>query len=156
MRSIDLAKLRIILTPHPLRGGVLLDALTDALYAPVRTAQAAFEAFRAREEREREYGPLVWQLRTAISDQLGCDFDDVRIVDLADVHPLALYRENYGPQYALRLGMQPLTLYAERMLRWSMDFTVIVPALYDEREAEIRAVLDKWKLAGTRYQIEWV
>lgn len=153
MRTVDLSKLRVVLTPHALRGGQLLDALTDALYTPLRTAQARFEAYRAREEREREYGPTVFQLRLALSDLLECAIERVRIVDLADVVPLALYRESRGAQYALRLGSAPLAVLAESRLRWSMDFTVIVPAEYEDREAEIRALLDKWKLAGTRYYL---
>lgn len=150
-----MSKLRIELTPHALRGGLLLDALTNALYAPLQTAQARFEAYRAREEREREYGPTVRELRLALSDLLECGIERIRIVDLADVVPLALYRESRGHQYALRLRSVPLPLLAESRLRWSMDFTVIVPAEYEDREAEIRALLDKWKLAGTRYYLCW-
>ena len=153
MRSVDLSKLRIVLTPHALRGGLLLGALADALYAPLRTAQARFEDYRAKEEREREYGPTVRELRLALSDLLECGMERISIVDLGDVVPLALYRESRGPQYALRLGSEPLALLAESRLRWSMDFTVIVPAEYEEREAEIRAMLEKWKLAGTRYYL---
>ena len=153
MRTVDLSKLRIVLTPHALRGGLLLGALADALYAPLRTAQARFEDYRAKEEREREYGPTVRELRLALSDLLECGMERISIVDLGDVVPLALYRESRGPQYALRLGSEPLALLAESRLRWSMDFTVIVPAEYEEREAEIRALLDKWKLAGTRYYL---
>lgn len=150
-----MSKLRVVLTPHALRGGLLLDALTDALYAPLRTAQARFEAYRAREEREREYGPTVRELRLALSDLLECGIERIRIVDLADVVPLSLYRESRGAQYALRLRSVPLPLLAERMLRWSMDFTVIVPVEYEDREPEIRAMLEKWKLAGTRYYLCW-
>lgn len=150
---MDLSKLRIVLTPHALRGGLLLGALADALYAPLRTAQARFEDYRAKEEREREYGPTVRELRLALSDLLECGMERISIVDLGDVVPLALYRESRGPQYALRLGSEPLALLAESRLRWSMDFTVIVPAEYEEREAEIRAMLEKWKLAGTRYYL---
>lgn len=156
MRSVDLNKLRIVLTPHPLRQSELLTALEESLYAPLHTVLSTFESYRAKEEREREYGPIVGQLRTALSDQLECERGRIEILDGGDREPLDVRRESEGAERAQRLGRQALPLYAERMLRRGFDFWVLIPEEYSEREAEARAVLERWKLAGTRYTIEWV
>ena len=155
MMRVDLDKLRIILTPHALRGGALLEAMMRTLYRPLKRLQRDFDRYVAREERERQYGSTVKQLRQAIADHLGIDADEVKIGDVENRDTVDLHRWADGEEKAVMLGREAVRLWSDDMVWWNREFAVVLPRMYASSDSEVRAVLDRWKMACSRYTIRY-
>ena len=155
---VDFEKLRLTLLPHCLRQGALLEALFHAAYVPLHRVYDTFAAYVGKEERERAYGPTVRQLRQAIADHLGITdgslvrFHDVQNRDVAD-----LRRQADAASTRLPLGPAAIALWSDNMVWWNREFTVSLPQSYDSAdiEAEVRTILDRWKMAASRYTISY-
>lgn len=155
MMNIDLDKLRIILMPHALRSGALLEALFTAAYAPLKRIYAAFSAYAAREKQERVYGPTVKQLRKAIADHLCIAPEWVRFGEVEDRETIDLLRESDGAERAPHLDEGTLSLWSDDMIWWNREFIVSLPEAYHTSEAEIKSILDRWKMAASSYTIKY-
>lgn len=168
MMNVDYDKLRIILMPHVLRQGVLTEALFRTAYVPLKRIYASLKAYAEKEEQEWIYGPTVKQLRKAVAEHLGISESVVVMGEVADREPVYLRRESDGWAMAQLLGSnpeegdpeegdpepeEPLALWSDDMIWWSREFTVSLPESYAPFEAEVKAVLDRWKMAGSRYEI---
>ncbi len=151
--NVDYEKLRIILTPHVLRQGGLLEALFKAAYAPLKTLYNAFVRYEARESQERSYGPTVKQLRQAIADHLGVTPELVLIGDVANRDVVDIRRQSDGASTRVELGTVPIALWTDNMVWWNREFTVSLPHTYEANEAEVKAILDRWKMAASRYTL---
>lgn len=153
--NVDFDKLRIILTPHVLRQGGLLQAMFTAAYKPLKRQYNSFVHYEADESRERQYGPVVRQLRDAIAYHLSIDKSLVLIEDVANRDVLDLRRQSDDPSTRLTLGTFPLPLWSEDMVWWNREFTVRVPSAYVANDAEIKAILDRWKMVASRYTLNY-
>lgn len=165
MMKIDYDKLRIILMPHALRHGGLLEALFRTAYVPLKRIYASFTAYAAKEEQERIYGPTVKQLRMAIADHLSIGVELVQMGDVEDRETVDLPRESDGWDAAPKLDNEPvadgpeteepLALWSDDMIWWNREFTVRLPSAYRVNQPEVEAILDHWKMVGSRYTINY-
>lgn len=154
--NIDFDKLRIILLPHVLRGGVLLEAFLKAIYAPIKSVYGLFGRYSDKERTERVYGPSIRQLRRALADLLGVVEQLITFGEVSDRDPLALRRQSDPADSRLELGTTPLPLWSDNMVWWNREFVVNIPDAYRPGyDAEIRAVLDRWKMIGSKYSINY-
>ena len=149
--TIDFDKLRLILLPHALRQGSLLEALFRTAYVPLKRNYAALVRFVGKEEQEREYGPTVKQLRQALADHLGIGESRIAFGEVEDRDVVSLWRKSAGkPQ-----DVGQLTLWSDDQVWWNREFTVTLPSGYEAYEAEVKAILDRWKMAASRYTIKY-
>lgn len=155
MMTVDFDKLRIILMPHVLRQGSILKALFTAAYEPLKRCYGLLMRYVAKEERERQYGPTVKQLKEAIGYHLGIDPSLVQIGDVQNRDVLDLRKQSDGQSTRLALGTVPLALWSDNMVWWNREFTVSLPEAYRANQAEVEAILDRWKMAASRYTIKY-
>lgn len=155
MMTVDFDKLRIILMPHVLRQGSILEALFTAAYEPLKRCYGLLTRYVAKEERERQYGPTVKQLKEAIGYHLGIDPSLVQIGDVQNRDVLDLRKQSDGQNTRLALGTVPLALWSDNMVWWNREFTVSLPEAYRANQAEVEAILDRWKMAASRYTIKY-
>lgn len=153
--AIDWEKLRLTLLPHALRSGALTGALTRSMYKPLRRIYVELTAYEAAKRKEREYGPRVKELRTAVAECLGIGEALVVMGEPANRAAAALRRQSDGAGARLALGETAIGLWSDNMVWYNRCFTVSLPQGYAGREAEVRAVLDRWKGAGSRYTITY-
>ncbi len=157
--NVDYEKLRIILTPHVLRQGGVIEAAFKACYAPLKTIYNTFATYEAKEEAERSYGPTVKQLRQAIADHLGISASRVIFGDVANRDVVDLRRQSDAASTRVALRRQSdaantrVALWSDDMVWWNREFTVSLPSAYTSNENEIKAILDRWKMAASRYTI---
>lgn len=151
--NVDYEKLRIILMPHVLRQGGLLEALFKAAFAPLKTLYNAFVGYEARENQERSYGPTVKQLRAAIADHLGIEPSLVLFGEVANRDVVDLRRQSDAASTRVALGTAAIALWGDNMVWWNREFTVSLPEAYRAFEPAVKAILDRWKMAASRYTI---
>lgn len=151
--NVDYDKLRIILIPHVLRQGGLLEALFKSAFAPLKTLYNAFVGYEARENQERNYGPTVKQLRQAIADHLGIDPSLVLFGEVANRDVVDLRRQSDAASTRVALGTAAIALWSDNMVWWNREFTVSLPAAYRAFEPAVKTILDRWKMAASRYTI---
>lgn len=151
--NVDYDKLRIILMPHVLRQGGLLEALFTAAYKPLKRCYEAFVGYEARECQERSYGPTVKQLRAAIADHLGIDPRLVLFGEVANRDVVDLRRQSDAASTRVALGTVSIALWSDDMVWWNREFTVSLPEAYRAFEPAVKAILDRWKMAASRYTI---
>ena len=151
--NVDYDKLRIILMPHVLRQGGLLEALFTAAYKPLKRCYEAFVGYEARECQERRYGPTVKQLRAAIADHLGIDPRLVLFGEVANRDVVDLRRQSDAASTRVALGTVAIALWSDDMVWWNREFTVSLPEAYRAFEPAVKSILDRWKMAASRYTI---
>lgn len=153
--NVDYEKLRIILMPHVLRQGGLLEAVFKAAYKPLKTLYDAFVRYEARECQERNYGPTVKQLRAAIADHLGITPGLVLFGEVANRDVVDLHRQSDETRGRVALGTAAIALWSDDMVWWNREFTVSLPEAYRAFEPEVKTILDRWKMAASRYAITY-
>lgn len=153
--NVDYDKLRIILLPHVLREGSLIEALFTAAYVPLKRLYGLLVRYEAGESRERAFGPTVKQLKAAIGYHLGIDPSLVQIGDVQNRDVLDLRKQSDMASTRLALGATALTLWSDDMVWWSRDFTVSLPASCRGSQPEVEAILDRWKMAASKYTITY-
>ena len=151
--NVDYEKLRIILLPHVLRQGRLLESVFKAAFAPLKTLYNTFVRYEAGESQKRSYGPTVKQLRQAIAERLSITTDMVQISDVENRDVLDVRRQSDAPNTRVALGTEPIALWSDDMVWWNREFTVSLPSAYEANEPEVKALLDRWKMAASRYTI---
>ena len=151
--NVDYDKLRIILMPHVLRQGGLLEALFTAAYKPLKRCYEAFVGYEARECQERSYGPTVKQLRAAIADHLGIDPRLVLFGEVANRDVIDVRRQSDAASTRVSLGTVAIALWSDDMVWWNREFTVSLPEAYRAFEPAVKSILDRWKMAASRYTI---
>lgn len=157
MMRVDFDKLRLILLPHVLRNGELLEVLFRTVYRPLKRNYADFRAYVIKEEQERQYGPTVKQLRQAICDHLGIDASLVRFADVDNKETLPLRRQSDAKSTHIKLGKNLLPLWSDDILWWNREFIISLPKHYNSPyiEAQVRTIIDRWKMAASNYTITY-
>ncbi len=151
---VDWDNLRLTLQPHAWRGGVVLQGLMKAMFTPLKTLYKGFARYVAKEEQERSYDSTVKQLRQAVADHLGIAVTAVAYSDVADHDYVEVHRASDGLPNLVGLGN--VAVWSSDMIQWNREFVVTLPTAYRGHEAEVRAVLDRYKMAASRYSIEYV
>ena len=157
MREIDWGRLRLELLPHCLRGARLLNGLLRAMLSGLSAAWERLKGWMEKEERERRYGPTVRELKLAIAELLTDEWvtvrpDEIEIADRERRSPLWLYGAESGEE----VWLGEAELWGDADCEDNRWFVVRVPERYQSREDEIRAVIERWMSAGSRYELEWI
>lgn len=155
---IDFIKLVAWYTPQYLRK-IKFAVIIKAVVFPLTTLHNSFMIYRKAKLYQLQITPQVCYLRRLLNDRF--DYTQRRIViDDAEWHlptfiyqeeelkPVALYREDEN---------KPHALYSEGEAGIALnDFVVLVPKDISFAEAEMRALLDNYKLFGTKYSIQTI
>ena len=157
MREIDWGRLRLELLPHCLRGARLLNGLLRAMLSGLSAAWERLKGWMEKEERERRYGPTVKELKLAIAELLTEEWvpvepEDIEIEDQERRSPLWLYGAGSGEE----VWLGEAELWGDADCEDNRWFVVRVPERYQSRDDEIRAVIERWMSAGSRYELEWI
>lgn len=156
MRDIDWGRLRMVLLPHCLRGAGLLNGLLGAMLKGLETAWARLRGWMEKEERERRYGPTVRELKLAIAELLTDGWvtvgpEEIEIADRERRRPVWLHGAGSGGE----VWLGEAELWSDGECEDNRWFVVRVPERYRRREEEIRAVVERWMAAGSRYELEY-
>ena len=157
MRDIDFGRLRLELLPHCLRGAGLLNGLLRAMLSGLEAAWKVLRGWMEKEEKERRYGPTVRELKLAIAELLTDEWvtvrpDEIEIADRERRSPLWLHGAGSGEE----VWLGEAELWGDADCEDNRWFVVRVPERYQSREDEIRAVIERWMSAGSRYELEWI
>jgi hypothetical protein len=152
--KIDFGKLQHQLLPSLLRGAALLNALVGAVMQCLSNIYAMVMQYIDRERRERGYNCQVINLRRAVADLLGIDIAEVRIEDAPNQEYLYVYADKM--QHNVVLTKVPTVIYSDRSVRYTRMFYVYIPTECKDRENEVRAILDRYKMVTTVYNIYWI
>lgn len=164
LMRIDWDRLRIILLPHCLRHGALLESVLKSMYKPLKRDYAKLIGRCETTERELSYDSRVKRLRAAIAEQLWVSEEVIGINDVANREAVALRSDDQDPvdiwgeeaiENSVVENREAVALWSDDQVWWNREFVVTLPEGYSGREAEVRAVLDRWKMAGSRYRIEY-
>ncbi|TWI22208.1 hypothetical protein [Sphingobacterium siyangense] len=128
-------------------------ALIDAFTSGLRTVYLLFLSKRNDDNKELQITPQVCILRRVLNDYFDGSNRTIRIED-ANLHERS-YIFTEGEQRPLFLGER--AIYTADELRSGTGFVVIVPeALNNTAEtARLKAMINKYKLAGTKYIIRY-
>ena len=151
---IDFDKLKVLLLPALLRGSEVLSAMVAAVLQPLKNTYATVLQYMDKERKERSYNSQVANLRLAVADLVGVDISKVQIYDVEDIEPLYIYSAAWDKK--VYIGKTAGYIYSENTIRYRKAFIVEVPTQYRSRDTEIKAILDRYKLVTTRYEIKYI
>lgn len=151
---IDFEKLRQLLLPAVLRGSELLNAIVAAVMQCLNNVYAAWLQYVEKERRERTYNCQVINLRRAIADLLGCDVALVTIEDVVNQEYLYIYADDM--QKMVEIAAESKVIYSESAIRYTRGFNVYIHSMYRDKELDVRAILDRYKMVTTIYNIIWI
>lgn len=152
--NIDFDRLRLLLQPFALRISGLLQSILKAAYSAVAGIKSLHDASVNDVSRRLSYDSSVKNIRQAIADATGCAYSDVVISDSEDRDALILYEDSMLNPVMIG-NTTPVTLYSDDMLYYTNDFDVYVPMQYTYLRAVISSVIDKYKRAGTHYNLNF-
>ncbi|WP_286803329.1 MULTISPECIES: hypothetical protein [Sphingobacterium] len=150
--DVDLKKLVVMLLPSFMRTEKLI-AFIWCLIVGIRTVHFKLLALWYDTDKEMEVTPQVFSLRKLLNDYFDSVNRTIRIED-AKVGGRS-YIFSITEQRPLFLGER--AIYTADELRSGTGFVVIVPeALNNTAEtARLKAMINKYKLAGTKYIIRY-
>jgi hypothetical protein len=131
-------------TPSALRKAKVL-ALLNALLTPLKTLHTAFLTWKTLQERHVRTTGQVRILRYWLNEQFDTGERRFQILDYVNTEPILIWGESFNDPIYLPefLSSQPF------------DFTVIAPCEARAQRVFIKAFLDKYKLAGKRYELRF-
>lgn len=150
--AVDFKKVIVNFLPKLFRRKRIF-ALIDTHFSGLRTIYLNFLSKRDDDNKELSVTPQVCSLRRILNDYFDAGERLIRVEDAN------LYERSYifteGEQRPLFLGER--TIYTADELRSGTGFVVIVPeALNNTAEtARLKAMINKYKLAGTKYIIRY-
>lgn len=149
--NIDYNTLVRWLLPVPLRKRLIL-AWLQALVWPVVLLYQAHRRYREANLYRLSISPQVCYLEKLLNDRYDRTDRRIYIDDAIDRPPLYLFQDAENkPVY---LGSRPL--YRENEFGLNLDdFVVYVPVIVIFEFNEMRSLIDLYKLAGTRYSIQF-
>lgn len=120
-------------------------AWLNSLLKPIQQLHSLFLLFRKNTNLEMKITGQVRVLRFWLNETF--DYTDRRfdIVDYDNIEPLLIWGESYN---------SPIYL-PQFMSSSAFDFVVKAPCAVIGEKVRIRSFLDKYKLAGKRYIIQW-
>lgn len=150
IHQIDFERLVVLLLPSRMRG-VRLMSLVRALVAPV----ASLSARRLAEREER----LFWlrttgqrrQLRYALNRWFGVE--GFEIEDATSRGTWLMVHSEKSPNYPTMIDNTTL-LYSEKTVVGEHAFVVRYPKELAEKEAIIKVIVDRYKMAGKSFRME--
>jgi hypothetical protein len=143
------------LTPQPLRKPRLL-AFLRAFVSGVQHVHTLFINFKIATEYTLTITPQVVYLEKMLNDRFDFLERRIYITDGISYEPLwlALKDENKPKWLSLKSEGKPIWLPLKSEASFfASDFTIVVPPDVVYNENELRARVDKYKLAGKQYNI---
>ncbi|WP_051959983.1 hypothetical protein [Sphingobacterium sp. ML3W] len=150
--SVDFKKLIINLLPLFFRRKGIF-ALIETLSSAMRTIYLMFLSKRDDHNKDLAITPQVFSLRKVLNDYFDAGDRSIRIED-SNLHERS-YIFTDGEQRPLFLGER--AIYTADELRFGTGFVVIVPESLNNvaETARLKAMINKYKLAGTKYTIRY-
>lgn len=150
--KVDINKLVILLIPTFLRKPVFI-AWLQALATPIATLHQQWYNRRLDNLYRLDHNGQVCFLRAALNDAFDADFRRIKITNGNKYQRKYIYtnaeqKNKYlGINYLLQVGD-----YADT----GADFRVVIPQDFDlvNNRYQLKAMIDFYKLAGKRYNIE--
>lgn len=152
--NIDFDTLVQMLLPVKLRKPRQV-AWLKALVAPVATNYATFTVYRLEKEYELANNGQVCYLEKVLNDRFDPTTRSIVVADTPDIDPVYYYldAENKEEYVYLASEAQPVHYFLEAETVGGPDFDVQVPALVTFDDAELKALVNKYKLVGRAYTI---
>ena len=154
--DINFNKLAVWLVSKGLRKTKLL-VLATVLLHPLIALRNSVMTFRKAKLYELSITPQVCYLEKMLNDKYDSSLRRI-VIDDAEWHlPWFIYQEAENkPQYLYtEAENNPVALYTDGESGIALnDFVVLVPLAVSFAEAEMRSLVDKYKLFGTKYSIQ--
>lgn len=167
--DVNIGKLAVQLLPMCLRGGIL-KAMVRAFATPLQYVSDAFEALREVEDYRITHNGQVCYLRAALNDKFDPmlrgidivdgdgDYDGIIIHTRSEDEPLSIHK---------RITNNPVTVFKRNFGgSRSVSFKVRLPRRFDTSDRpdiepridlyELNATINKYKVAGMRYEVIYV
>ncbi|WP_312357277.1 hypothetical protein [Sphingobacterium multivorum] len=153
--DVDLKKLVVMLLPSFMRTEKLI-AFIWCLIVGIRTVHFKLLALWYDTDKEMEVTPQVFSLRKLLNDYFDSVNRSIRIEDTALSDRTYIFTEGENQPLYLDDDEQ-VFIYTDAELAAAKGFVVIVPeSLNNTAEtARLKAMLNKYKLAGTKYIIRY-
>lgn len=141
--------------------GVVRDRLFTALAGSALAAVAHLHSLwmdaRLRVNYALAHGSQVCQIEAALNDELDMQLRRVRIVDAGDYEVKLVHRNSDQEPLMISSNVDPPPVIIHQNAAYAggnFDFIVEIPyAVDDEKMYQIRAIVDRYKLAGKRYDV---
>lgn len=141
--------------------GVVRDKLFTALggsaLAAVAHLHGRWMEARSRVNYALAHGSQVCQIEAALNDDLDTQQRRVRIIDAGDYEVKLVHRNSDQEPLMVSTNADPPPVIIHQNAAYAggnYDFIVEIPyAVDDEEMYRIRAIVDKYKLAGKRYDV---
>ena len=142
--------------PTRKKGVILLDWLY-ALIKPLKTSQLDFITYKDATIKELSYNSQTMMLEKLLNDEADNTLRRIYI-DTIFENKESQHLFNLGEDTGLFIynkseNQDKTYLYSRSELILDFDFTIYVPLGLEDSEPRIRALADKYKLAGIRYKI---
>lgn len=149
--AVDFKKLVVNLMPPFIHVGMI--KVVQVFIAGVRSIHVMFLSMRNDHKIDLNITPQVFSIRKALNDYFDAGERRIRIED-GDIYERTFIFTS-GEQRPLFLGGK--TIYTAQELKTGTGFVVIVPEVLNNNgeTARLRAMLNKYKLAGTKYTIRY-
>jgi hypothetical protein len=154
---IDWNRLMLWWLPNKLKRPLLHNFIIS-LILPLQQIHVALNKYREKTNYRLLITPQVCHLQRMLNDRF--DFTDRRIyiVDMADASPVYIFRANELKPKWIFYGFEnrtPLWLYTNQETQTiTDDFVVMVPVSVIFDVNEMSALLNVYKLAGTKFKIQ--
>lgn len=155
---IDFSKLTRWLLPAFIRKAKMMYWLL-ALVTPIIVLYGDFKRYRTAKKYQLLITPQVCYLEKMLNDAFDYTLRRIRIVDAVWFPPLNIFKDAESkPVFIYTLAENnPVALYTEGEVGlFQDDFIVEVPAAVVFNEAQMKASINNYKLAGTKYKIQVV
>lgn len=158
--GINYGRLALAIVPIKLRKPLLM-ALLNVLLTGVRRADSVFGQFRADTNFRLYHNGQVCYLRAALNDTFDWERRRITIDDTGDYRESVIIYRRDDPVHSVSVPVRnngAIIINRRSMtIDGALDFTVSVPD--DVRltygEAQIRALIDQFKLASKRYTLNF-
>lgn len=144
MYSISWSRLMDWLLPHPVRNSLMREWLL-VLITPLIAVHSAFIAYQRRVFYAVKATGQVTKLRAYLNYLFDFLLNRIEIFDVSAGDYIYMYQEYEN---------KPLYLPAF-LSGASYSFVVLIPTEYKNRELQIRAIIDSYKLPTKKYYIIW-
>lgn len=149
--AVDFKKLVANLVPTFFNKGII--RVLQIFTAGVRSLHLIFLSMRNDHNKDLAVTPQVFSIRKTLNDYFDAGDRSIRIED-SNLHQRT-YVFTEGEQQPLFLGER--TIFTSNELRFATGFVIIAPQVLNNvaEDARIRAMVNKYKLAGTKYTIRY-
>ncbi|MGJ1513794.1 hypothetical protein ACR79N_02310 [Sphingobacterium siyangense] len=154
--DVDLKKLVVLILPTFMRTEKLI-AFIWCLIVGIRTVYFKLLALWYDTDKEMEVTPQVFSLRKSLNDYFDSVNRSIRIEDAELSDRAYIFTEGENQPVYLDDDDEEVYIYTDDELHGAQGFVVIVPETLNNtaETARLKAMINKYKLAGTKYIIRY-